>query len=290
MSYQGTKINPTKYDRSQFKFIFLLGLLAIFMGLPIVYIIVTAFKPMNELFAYPPRFIVSRPTLDNFVRIRSVMEESGIPMTRYLLNSLFSALLVVVCTVVMSVSAGYVLSKKNFRQKKLLMTINNMALMFVPVAVKIPRYLVMERLNLLDMFWSNVLPLLAMPVGLFLIKQFMDQIPDALIEAARIDGANDFIIVWKIVMPIIKPAMVTVAILAFQTSWNSAEESTLFINTDELRTFAFYLSSLTAGSTTNVASQGMAAAASLILFVPNLIVFIAMQSKVMNTMAHSGIK
>lgn len=290
MSYQGTKINPTKYDRSQFKFIFLLVLLAIFMGLPIVYIIVTAFKPMNELFAYPPRFIVSRPTLDNFVRIRSVMEESGIPMTRYLLNSLFSALLVVVCTVVMSVSAGYVLSKKNFRQKKLLMTINNMALMFVPVAVKIPRYLVMERLNLLDMFWSNVLPLLAMPVGLFLIKQFMDQIPDALIEAARIDGANDFIIVWKIVMPIIKPAMVTVAILAFQTSWNSAEESTLFINTDELRTFAFYLSSLTAGSTTNVASQGMAAAASLILFVPNLIVFIAMQSKVMNTMAHSGIK
>lgn len=290
MSYQGTKINPTKYDRSQIKFIVLLGLLAIFMGLPIVYIFVTAFKPMNELFAYPPRFIVSRPTLDNFVRIRSVMEESGIPMTRYLLNSLFSALLVVVCTVVMSVSAGYVLSKKNFRQKKLLMTINNMALMFVPVAVKIPRYLVMERLNLLDMFWSNVLPLLAMPVGLFLIKQFMDQIPDALIEAARIDGANDFIIVWKIVMPIIKPAMVTVAILAFQTSWNSAEESTLFINTDELRTFAFYLSSLTAGSTTTVASQGMAAAASLILFVPNLIVFIAMQSKVMNTMAHSGIK
>ena len=290
MSYQGTKINPTKYDRSQLKFIVVLGLLAIFMALPIVYIFVTAFKPMNELFAYPPRFIVNRPTMDNFMRIRYVMEESGIPMSRYLLNSLFSALLVVVFTVAMSVSAGYVLSKKRFRAKAMLLTINNMALMFVPVAVKIPRYLVMQRLSLLDLFWSNVLPLLAMPVGLFLIKQFIDQIPDPLIEAARMDGANDWIIVWRIVMPIIKPAMVTVAILAFQTSWNSAEESTLFINSDELRTFAFYLSSLTAGATNNVASQGMAAAASLILFVPNLIVFIAMQSKVLNTMAHSGIK
>ena len=290
MSYQGTKINPTKYDKSQITFIVVLVLLAIFMALPIVYIFVTAFKPLNELFAYPPRFTVRRPTLENFARISSVMEESGIPITRYLANSLFSALIVVVCTVAMSVSAGYILSKKRFRCKNLLLTINNMALMFVPAAVKIPRYLVMERLNLLDLFVSNILPLLAMPVGLFLIKQFIDQVPDALIEAARIDGASDFTIVWRIIVPIIKPAMVTVAILAFQTSWNSAEESTLFINTDELRTFAFYLSSLTAGSTTNVASQGMAAAASLILFVPNLIVFIAMQSKVLNTMAHSGIK
>ena len=290
MSYQGTKINPTKYDKSQVKFIVVLVLLAIFMALPIVYIFVTAFKPLNELFAYPPRFTVRRPTLENFARISSVMEESGIPITRYLANSLFSALIVVVCTVAMSVSAGYILSKKRFRCKNLLLTINNMALMFVPAAVKIPRYLVMERLNLLDLFVSNILPLLAMPVGLFLIKQFIDQVPDALIEAARIDGASDFTIVWRIIVPIIKPAMVTVAILAFQTSWNSAEESTLFINTDELRTFAFYLSSLTAGSTTNVASQGMAAAASLLLFVPNLIVFIAMQSKVLNTMAHSGIK
>ena len=290
MSYQGTKINPTKYDKSQVKFIVVLVLLAIFMALPIVYIFVTAFKPLNELFAYPPRFTVRRPTLENFARISSVMEESGIPITRYLANSLFSALIVVVCTVAMSVSAGYILSKKRFRCKNLLLTINNMALMFVPAAVKIPRYLVMERLNLLDLFVSNILPLLAMPVGLFLIKQFIDQVPDALIEAARIDGASDFTIVWRIIVPIIKPAMVTVAILAFQTSWNSAEESTLFINTDELRTFAFYLSSLTAGSTTNVASQGMAAAASLILFVPNLIVFIAMQSKVLHTMAPSGIK
>ena len=290
MSYQGTKINPTKYDKSQVKFIVVLVLLAIFMALPIVYIFVTAFKPLNELFAYPPRFTVRRPTLENFARISSVMEESGIPITRYLANSLFSAVIVVVCTVAMSVSAGYILSKKRFRCKNLLLTINNMALMFVPASVKIPRYLVMERLNLLDLFVSNILPLLAMPVGLFLIKQFIDQVPDALIEAARIDGASDFTIVWRIIVPIIKPAMVTVAILAFQTSWNSAEESTLFINTDELRTFAFYLSSLTAGSTTNVASQGMAAAASLILFVPNLIVFIAMQSKVLNTMAHSGIK
>ena len=288
--YQGTKINPTRYDRSQIKFFAVLIPLAVVMGLPIVYIFVTAFKPTNELFAYPPRFFVRHPTLDNFAQIQMVMEESGIPMTRYLFNSLASALIVVVCTILMSISAGYVLAKKRFRIKKLLLELNTIALMFVPAAVKIPRYLIMERMHLLDSFWSNVVPLLAMPVGLFLIKQFIDQIPDALIEAARMDGAGDFIIVRRIITPIIQPAIVTVAILAFQNSWNSAVESTLYIDHDQLKAFAFYITSLTSGATTNVAAQGMAAAASLVLFVPNLIIFIVMQSKVMNTLAHSGIK
>jgi multiple sugar transport system permease protein len=135
-----------------------------------------------------------------------------------------------------------------------------------------------------------VLPLLAMPVGLFLIKQFIDQVPDALIEAATIDGADDFFIVRKIIVPIVKPALVTVAILAFQASWNTPEPSTLYVNDDALKTFAFYMSAITTQTGNTVAGQGFAAAASLILFVPNLLIFILMQSKVINTMAHSGIK
>jgi len=164
--------------------------------------------------------------------------------------------------------------------------------MFVPIAVTIPRFLIIQRLGLMDTFWVHVLPALAMPVGLFLIKQFIDGIPDEIIEAARIDGANDLSIYFQIIMPMIKPAIATIAILTFQATWNNAETSSLFINDESLKTFAFYLTTLTstsAGANT-VAGQGMAAAASLIMFLPNLIMFFFLQSQVMSTMAHSGLK
>ena len=130
-----------------------------------------------------------------------------------------------------------------------------------------------------------------MPVGLFLVKQFMDQTPDELIESAKLDGANDFQTVWKIIVPIVKPALATVGILTFQGVWNNTSTSSLYIQEESLKTFAYYLNKLTmttAGN--NIIGVGMQAAASVIIFVPNLIIFIFMQSKVMNTMAHSGIK
>ncbi len=288
--FQGTKINPTKFHRSQLKFYVVLVPLAVFMGLPIVYIFSTAFKPLDEMFAFPPQFFVRRPTMDNFKNIIGMMSGSNVPFSRYLFNSIASSLVVVVCTVLMCLCAGYVLSKKEFKGKKLLFAINTLALMFVAEAVKIPRYLVMEKAHLLNHFVSLVLPLIAMPVGLFLVKQFIDQMPDALIEAARIDGASDFRILFRIVAPIVKPSMVTVAILAFQTAWNTADAATLYVNSDSMKTFAFYMTALTTQNGNNVAGQGMSAAAALILFVPNLIIFICMQSKVLNTMAHSGIK
>jgi ABC-type glycerol-3-phosphate transport system permease component len=164
--------------------------------------------------------------------------------------------------------------------------------MFVPIAVTIPRYLIIERLGLLDTFWVHILPALAMPVGLFLIKQFIDGIPNEVIEAARIDGASDLDVYWQIIMPMIRPAIATIAILTFQATWNNADTSSLFINNESLKTFAFYLSTLTSTVTgaNAVAGQGIAAAASLIMFLPNLIIFIFLQSQVMSTMAHSGLK
>lgn len=290
MSYQGTKINPQRVDKGQMKFFIVLIPLALFVVMPIVYIFTTAFKPLDELFAFPPRFWVYRPTFDNFREISEVLYHSGIPLSRFILNSLLSSMLVVFFTVVISVSAGYILSKKSFKGKNLLFMINTVALMFVPVAVRIPRYLVIERMNLLDTFIILVLPLLAMPVGLFLVKQFIDQVPNALIEAASIDGANDFYILYRIIVPMVKPALLTIGILAFQASWNNTEASALYLNDDSLKTFAFYMLAITTQTGNTVAGQGMAAAASLILFVPNLLIFILMQSKVINTMAHSGIR
>ncbi|GEM01031.1 ABC-type glycerol-3-phosphate transport system, permease component [Halolactibacillus halophilus] len=289
-SFHGSKINPDRFDRSQIKFFLFLMPMMVFMGLPIVYIFSHAFKPIDELFAYPPRFFVEKPTLANFVDLFNMSDTTGVPMSRYLFNSIIVTVVVVALTIAMSTAAAYALSKKKFKLKALLFEINTVALMFVPIAVAIPRYLLIDNIGLLDSFWAHILPLLAMPVGLFLVKQFIDQIPDSLIESARMDGASDYIIYWKIILPLVKPAIATIAILSFQAVWNNVETSTLFVNDESLKTFAFFMSTLASQTGNSVAGQGMAAAASLLMFVPNLIIFIILQSQVMNTMAHSGIK
>lgn len=288
---KGRGINPDRFHRSQIKFYIILLPLAIFMILPILYIIFTAFKPMDELFLYPPRFITKRPTLDNFIRLFSMSTSTNVPVTRYLFNSIISTVAVVFFTILVSAAAGYVLSKKNFKGKNFIFSVNQLALMFVGTAVAIPKYLVIANIGLIDNFWVYVLPALAMPVGLFLVKQFIDQIPDELVEAAKIDGANDFYILIKIIIPLIIPALCTVAIMSFQAAWNDAAVSTTYLNDESLKNFAFYLSTITATGTGNaVAGAGMSAASTLIMFLPNLIIFILVQSKVMNTMAHSGMK
>lgn len=291
--YRGISINPTKFERGQIKFYLFMIPFAIFMAMPIVYIVFHAFKPMDELLAYPPKFITLRPTFDNFAKLFAATSSSNQPMSIYLFNSIVSTILVVAFTVLISVFAGFVLSKKDFKGKSIIFKANTLSMMFVPIAVAIPRYIIMKNVGLLDTFAAHVLPLLAMPVGLFLIKQFIDQFPDALVEAARIDGANDYCIVLRIIVPIIKPAIATVAILSFQAAWNSIEASTMLIDSENLKSFAFYMSTLTsatAAAGNTLAGQGMAAAASLIMFLPNIILFLILQSKVMNTMAHSGIK
>jgi ABC-type glycerol-3-phosphate transport system permease component len=285
-------MNPKGFHTSQIKYYIILLPLIILMVLPIIFIFSHAFKPPDELFAYPPRFFVINPTFKNFTDLFSKMSTSGIPVSRYLFNSIAITLVTVAASVVVSSTAAYALSKKRFKLKKVLFAINTVALMFVPIAVTIPRFLIIEKLNLMDSFMVHILPGLAMPVGLFLIKQFVDGIPDEVVEAAQIDGASDLLIYWRIIIPMIKPALATIAILTFQASWNNADTSSMYINNESLRSFAFYLSTLTSSTAgaNAVAGQGIAAAASLIMFLPNLIIFVLLQSQVMSTMSHSGIK
>lgn len=289
-SFQGTQINPKRFHKSQLKFYAFLIPLAVFMVLPIIYIIFHAFKPIDELFAYPPRFFVSNPTLSNFTDLFAQSTTTGVPMNRYFFNSILVSLIAVVLTIIFSTMAGYALSKKQFKLKKGLFELNTLALMFIPAAVMIPRFLVIEQIGLINSFWAHILPLLAMPVGVFLVKQFIDQIPNDLIEAAKLDGATEFQIYWKIILPMVKPAIATLAILSFQTIWNATESSMLYVNDESLKTLSFYMNTLATQTGNTVAGQGMAAASSLIMFIPNLVIFIFMQKKVMNTMAHSGIK
>jgi ABC-type glycerol-3-phosphate transport system permease component len=260
-------------------------------GLPIIFIIFHAFKPMQELFAFPPKFITLHPTLDNFRKLLKASRSAGIPLSKYVFNSLFITAAVVFGSLLFSTMAAYALSKLKFKGRNVMMQINQIALMFVSCAVMIPRYLVVNKLHMIDTYWAEILPLIALPVGLFLIKQFVDQVPDSLIEAAYMDGATEWKIYFKIILPMIKPAIATAAILVFQQVWTNLETSNYYINDDSLKTLAFYMNTLTSTSTTNtVAGQGISAAASLIMFLPNLILFCILQKNVMNTMAHSGIK
>ena len=213
----------------------------------------------------------------------------GVKRFFYLFNSIVVTLAVVVFGILISASAAYSLSKVRFKGRSIIFKFNTLSMMFVATAVSIPRYLIIKQVGLLDTFTANIIPMLATPVVVFLLKQFVDQIPNALIEAAKIDGASDYRILFRIILPLIKPALATAAIILFQSAWNSMEASNLFINRDSLKTFAFYMNSLSSADN-GVAGTGMAAAAAMIVFIPNIVLFIVMQSRVMDTMAHSGLK
>ena len=290
MAIKAMNVNPKNFSESQIKFYIILIPMAVFMMLPIVYTISQAFKPIDELIMFPPRFLVQKPTLKNFTDLFRAASSTGVPMTRYLFNSIIITIVMISATLLITTSTAYALSKKQFGLKRSLFRVNQLALMFVAVAVAIPRYLLIDNFGLTDTYFVHVIPYLAMPVGLFLVKQFIDQVPEELIEAAKLDGANDWHIMRYIIIPLIKPALATVAILAFQFIWGSVESSNLYVITETKKTFAFYLTTLTANQAVSIAGAGMAAAASLIMTLPNIIIFIILQGQVMDTMSHSGIK
>lgn len=289
MAYKGKRINPQKFERGQIKIIVIILPLVIFMAMPLIFIANHAFKPMEELFAFPPTFFVRNATLDNFTQLIKFSRTAGIPLSRYVFNSVIVTVLTVGASLLFTTCAAFALAKLKFKGRDMMMQINQIALMFVATAVLIPRYLVICQLGMIDTVLAHVLPLVAMPVALFLVKQFVEQVPDSLIEAAYMDGATEFQVYRKVIIPMIKPAIATASILVFQQVWTNMETSNYYINDDSMKTLTFYMNTLVNANNT-VAGQGISAAATLIMFVPNLVLFIILQNSVMNTMAHSGIK
>lgn len=288
MAFQVIQLNPKRFQASQIKFLILLLPICAVMILPIIYIICQAFKPLDELFYFPPRIFFRNPTLSNFEELLRLARITGLPWMRYLLNSLLITILYVVAVLFLTITTGYAFSKKEFKIKKIFFTINQLALMFIAIAVQIPTYLIISYLGLIDNFLVHIIPSLAVPVYLFLMKQNIDEVPKEILESARLDGANDFQIIMRFVIPLVKPTIATIAILAFQSIWNSGGASTIYLNSESLKTLPYYLGLLS--SQAGIKASGVSAASSLILFLPNLIIFIIMQSRVMNTMARSGIK
>ena len=263
---------------------------ALFTMLPIVYMVSTAFKPLEEMFLYPPRFLVRHPTLRNFADLLIAIDTLSVPFVRYLFNSLFVTITTVVVSLIISSMAAYPLAKyPRMPGAKLFFTVIVSALMFAPEVTQIPRYLIVDRLGLIDTYAGLIIPILAGSYGLFLMKQFMEQLPIELIEAAKVDGASELRIFWRIVMPLVRPAWITLIIFSFISTWNDFFTPLIFTRSEQMKTLPLIMSSIGGGPGV-VARSGAVAAASLLITLPTLIIFVVLQGYVMETMAYSGIK
>ncbi|MDR9855721.1 carbohydrate ABC transporter permease [Paenibacillus sp. VCA1] len=268
-------------------FLILAGMGA-FMAMPLVFVISNAFKPLDEIFLFPPKFFVRYPTLDNFVQLYHLMSSFWVPYTRYIFNTVFIAVVGTAGHVILASMAAYPLAKRNFKGRNALFTIVVLSLMFSGHVTAIPNYMTMSWLGLLNSYWAVIIPALGSSLGLFLMKQFMEQmVPDTLLEAARIDGCSEFRIFWRIVMPIVKPAWLTLIIFSFQGLWGSGGTGKIYIYSEQLKTIDYALDQILAGG---IVRTGPSMAASLLMISVPITIFIISQSNVIQTMSTSGMK
>ncbi|HLV09768.1 MAG TPA: carbohydrate ABC transporter permease [Halanaerobiales bacterium] len=280
-------IRRKKINRSTGGDIFLMTILiltACFMAIPLIYTISSAFKPMNEIFLYPPRIFVINPTLNNFKDLAILMSESWVPITRYLSNSLLIVILGTGGHIIIASLGAYVVSKHQFPGKKLFSEMVLLSLMFAPEVTAIPNYLVMSKLGWINSLNSMIVPAWGYSLGFYLMSKFMQQIPDTLLESAKIDGASEFRIFWAIVMPYVKPAWLTLMVFSFQQLWR--DQGGRFIYKEVLKPLPYALQQIAAGG---IARQGVAMAVALIMLLVPVILFMFNMSKIVETMGTSGI-
>lgn len=275
-------------NRSTAGTIFLLLFVALFAAFslfPVLFMIGNAFKPLRELYRYPPTILPQNPTGQNFGDLLQYANNSLVPFLRYLFNT---GVLVIVCCIgqiVLSAMAAFSLAKFKFKGRDFLSGLVVYALMFSGAVTAVPNYIIMTKLGMIDTLWAVIFPTLASTLGLYLLQNFMVMLPDSLIEAARIDGAGYFKILLSVIMPVVKPAWMTVFIFTFQNVWGNTGGS--FLYTENIKPLSYMLSKI---ASAGIARQGMASAASLLMFIIPVAIFIFAQSNVMETMATSGMK
>ena len=265
-------------------YLFLL-IMALIMVFPLVFAIHSALKPLDELFLFPPRLFAQNPTFDNFSDLFVSMSKSTVTFSRYLFNTVFITVVGTVGHVLIASMAAFVLAKYDFPGGRLFFSIVVTALMFTGYITQIPNYLVMNRLGWIDTNFALIVPAFAAPIGLFLMKQFMEGIPTALIEAAKVDGASEWRTFATIVMPNVKPAWLTIIIFSVQSLWNN--RASTFIYSEEKKTLVYALQQIQNGG---VARTGQAAAVTVVVMIVPILTFILSESQILETMASSGIK
>ena len=282
------KLRPKKLNRSMagnsimFTIMIICGM---FMALPLIMVINNALKPLDEIFQYPPRIFVKNPTLENFTDLFALMSSTWVPFSRYILNTIIITGGGMVGHVLFASLAAYPLAKMKFPGKNILFQAVVLSMMFSWTVTQIPQYLVISALGINNTYLALILPACSYGMGLYLMKQFMEQIPDTLIEAARLDGASEWRVFWSIVMPNVRPAWLTLAIFQFQQMWGNA--GGLFLRDEELKPLQYSLQQITAGGT---ARAGAAAAVTFIIAAVPITFFLICQNNILETMTTSGIK
>ena len=262
-----------------------LAICSLMMVFPLFFAICNALKPLDEVLKNPPTVLPRNPTLDNFSDLLITMSQGWVPLSRYIWNTVFITVAGTLGHVVFASMAAYVLAKYNFPGGNLFFRVAVVALMFSGYVTGIPNYLIMCKLHMVDTYWSLILPAIGGSLGLFLMKQFMDGFPMSLVEAAKIDGAHEMLIFWKLVMPNVKPAWLTISIFSIQNLWNNAQVQ--YIYTESKKMLRYALDQVALGG---IARTGQQNAVIVFTMSVPIVFFIFSQSQIMETMATSGLK
>ena len=263
----------------------LMGICGVAMAVPLVMVVNNALKPLDELFQYPPKIFVRNPTLENFSDLFILMNDTWVPFSRYMLNTIIITGGGMVGHVIIASLAAYPLAKHNFPGKKILFQMVVLSMMFSWTVTQTPQYMIISWLGINNSYWALILPACAFGMGLYLMKQFMEQLPDSLMESARLDGATEFRIFWTIVMPNVKPAWLTLAIFQFQQMWGNTGGT--FLRDEQLKPLQYALYQISAGG---AARAGAGAAVTFIIAAVPITFFLICQSNVLETMTSSGMK
>lgn len=260
-------------------------IVAFFMVLPMVYAVGNSFKPMDEIFKFPPTLLPQRWVTTNYTDLFVLMGNSWVPFSRYFFNTLLITSVGTFGQIVFCSLCAYPLSLYNFPGRKFISDAIVTALMFNGTVLWLPLFMIIANLGMIDTYWAIIIPTFGSSMGMYLMQQFMSQIPKSLIEAARIDGAGSFKIFWSIVLPQVKSAWLTLMIFSVQGLWNLG--ASVFIQSESLKTLPYALTQIVS---TGIARQGVSNAVTVILMVVPIAMFIFSQSNIIETMATSGMK
>ena len=263
----------------------LLAAMGVFTAIPFLFSIVQSIKPVDELFVYPPRLTVSRPTLDNFAVLFNLTSSTWVPVSRYLFNSVFLTVFCTAIQVVFASMAAYPLAKHKFPGQKVFFNMVVLSLLFTNEVTFIPLYIMLSSMHLINSYMALILPVAAFPLGLYLMRQNLLGFPDSVIESARIDGAKEATIFWHVIMPSNRAVWMTMLMFSFSSMWNRSD--TAFIYTEAKKSLPTILAQL---SSAGIARMGVGAAISVFMILPPILIFLITQSGVMETMANSGMK
>lgn len=264
----------------------LLIIFGAFMFLPMVYAISQSLKPLDELWMFPPRFLVRNPSGKNFTELFRLMSESWVPFSRYIFNTALVAVAGTGGHLFLASLAAYAMTKINFPGRHAMFQLVYYSLMFNATVTSLSNFIIMSALGWIDTYWSLIVPAFGSTLGFYLMRQFMETtVPDSVLESARLDGAKELTIYWRIVMPMVKPAWLTLIVYSFQGLWNSG--ASVYIYSEELKTFNYAIQQILAGG---IVRSGASAAATVIMMLVPVTVFVVTQSNIIETMASSGMK